>query len=119
MQCDLFYGACSLLSSSFSWHETLQISSPDRLRLCSVPCTWSKKKNKQVNAVGKLTAEAFSQKNELPVLMRLERGPSTGVESVKSRQRRDEETRTQRTVKKMSRETKSLATADLEKQENI
>lgn len=58
-----------------------------------------------VNTVGKLTAEAFSQKNELPVLMRLERGPSTGLESVKSRQRRDEEKRTQRTMKKMSRET--------------
>ncbi|MXQ87957.1 hypothetical protein E5288_WYG008821 [Bos mutus] len=35
-------GDFSLLSSSFSWHEPLQISSSDGLRLSCVPCTWSK-----------------------------------------------------------------------------
>ncbi|KAI4544129.1 hypothetical protein MG293_004395 [Ovis ammon polii] len=35
-------GDFSLLSSSFSWHEPLQISSSDGLRPSCVPCTWSK-----------------------------------------------------------------------------
>lgn len=57
---------------------------------------------------GRLTAEAFSQKNELPMLRRLQGGPGTGLQSVKSRQRRGAEEKTQRTTRKLSSEKEGM-----------
>lgn len=54
------------------------------------------------STLGRLTAETFSQKNELPMLRRLKGGPGAGLQSVKSRQRRGAEEKTQRTTRKLS-----------------